>query len=93
MNSLGKFCALLLTLPASFAVVHAEEIFIRANQIGYRPQDTKIAVAFSRSGLPDSFAVAAADSGTAAFQGKTRAVTGVKWLAFAPSTRLRHQLR
>ena len=82
MNPLRNVCILLLTLPASFAVVHAEEIFIRASQIGYRPQDVKIAVAFSSSGLPDFFSVVATNSGAEAFLGKTRAVTGVKWGQF-----------
>ena len=75
-------CATLIGIGVAALAAHGEQIFIRANQVGYRPQDTKIAVAFSKSGLPDSFAVAAADSGTAAFQGKTRAVTGVKWGQF-----------
>ena len=78
MNPAQKAFALVLILAADLAVVHAEEIFVRANQVGYLPQDTKIAIAFSRSSLPDSFVVVAADSGAAAFQGRTRPVTGVK---------------
>jgi hypothetical protein len=57
-------------------------IFVRANQVGYRPQDAKIGIAFGRVALPDSFAVVRADSGIAAFQGKTKPVTGVKWGQF-----------
>jgi hypothetical protein len=60
----------------------AEQVFIRASQIGYQPQDAKIAIAVSMSRLPDFFAVVGADSGMAAFQGRTRPVTGVKWGQF-----------
>ena len=82
MHPVQKLCALLLTLPASLAVLHAEEIFIRANQVGYRPQDAKIGIAFAKAELPASFAVVAADSGAAVLQGKTKPVTGVKWGQF-----------
>jgi len=77
-----KLCALLLTLPASFGVVHAEEIFIRASQGGYWPQDARIGIAFAKTGLPASFTVVTADFGVAVVQGKTRPVTGVKWGQF-----------
>jgi hypothetical protein len=82
VHPVQKLCALLLTLPASLAVLHAEEIFIRANQVGYRPQDAKIGIAFAKTGLPASFAVVAADSGIAVLQGQTKPVIGVKWGQF-----------
>jgi len=74
--------AVLIGICLAAVVVHAEEIFIRANQVGYLPQDAKIAIAFSLGSLPDSFAVVVADSGSSAFQGRTRPVTGVKWGQF-----------
>src|SRR5664280_2188322 len=77
-----KLCALLLMLPASLTVLHAEEVFIRANQVGYRPEDAKIGIAFGKTGLPASFAAVAADSGVTVLQGKARPVTGVKWGQF-----------
>ncbi|MGO8930494.1 MAG: glycoside hydrolase family 9 protein [Limisphaerales bacterium] len=82
MHPVQKLCALLLTLPASLAVLHGEEIFIRANQVGYRPQDAKIGIAFAKAGLPPSFAVVATDSGAVVLQGKTKPVIGVKWGQF-----------
>jgi hypothetical protein len=75
-------CAILMGIGVATLVAQAEEIFIRASQIGYRPQDAKIAIAFSTTSLPDSFAVVAAGSGAIAFQGRTRPVTGVKWGQF-----------
>jgi endoglucanase len=82
VTPLRKLCVLLLTFPACLAVGHGEDIFVRANQIGYRPQDAKIGIAFSLTGLPSSFAVVAEDSENAVFQGKTRPVAGVKWGRF-----------
>ena len=82
MHPVRKLYALLLTLTASLAVLQAEEIFIRANQVGYRPRDAKIGIAFAKAELPVSFAVVAADSGAAVLQGKTKTVTGMKWGQF-----------
>lgn len=74
--------AIALILTTSLANLFGEELFIRASQIGYRPGDTKIALAFGKSELPESFAVIASDSGKAVFTGKPRFVTGVKWGQF-----------
>ena len=60
----------------------AEEVFIRANQIGYRSQDVKIGVAFAKSPLPDAFAVVAADTEQVRFEGKAKPIGGVKWGQF-----------
>ena len=69
-------------LLAGVAGLSAEEVFIRANQLGYQPQDPKLAIAFSRLALPGSFAVVAADGSKVLFEGKTRPVAGVKWGQF-----------
>jgi peptidoglycan/xylan/chitin deacetylase (PgdA/CDA1 family) len=63
-------------------LLEPEQIFIRANQLGYRPGDAKIAIAFSVSRMPDSFTVVGVDTGTAVFQGRARPVTGLKWGQF-----------
>ncbi|MFI5455173.1 MAG: glycoside hydrolase family 9 protein, partial [Isosphaerales bacterium] len=65
-----------------FASPLRAEVFLRANQVGYGARDTKIAVAFSGSPLPDAFAVIAADSGASVFAGKTRPLPGERWGAF-----------
>jgi hypothetical protein len=66
----------------------AQEPFIRANQIGYRPRDPKIALAFSESELPGRFEVVQADTGRVQFKGKVRIVGGVKWGRFENHTEL-----
>ena len=82
MHPVQKSYAFLLILTASLAVLQAEEVFIRASQIGYRPQDVKIALAFAKSPLPASFAVVAADSGIVVLQGNNKPVVDVKWGQF-----------
>src|SRR6478736_2355502 len=57
----------------------AEEIFIRANQVGYAPTMAKSAIAFSHQSLPKTFAVVNATSGKICFTNTPRAVTGVTW--------------
>jgi endoglucanase len=69
-------------LLANLALLQAEEVFIRASQVGYRPQDTKIAIAFAKSVPPDSFALVAADSGNVVFAGRAKPVIGVRWGGF-----------
>src|ERR1035441_415914 len=75
-------CATLIGVALAVIDVHAGEIFIRASQIGYRPMDAKLAIAFSVFSLPDSFSIAAAYSGAVVFQGKTKPVEDVKWGQF-----------
>jgi hypothetical protein len=72
----------LLGLGVAALNLQAEEGFIRASQFGYRPQDTKIALAFAKSALPDAFEVFVAGSDTVAFAGKAKPVSGVKWGGF-----------
>lgn len=82
MNPVKYLLVVSLLLPSCFAVSGAEEIFIRANQIGYRPQDVKNAIAFGKAALPGSFAVLAADTQKVFFEGKAKPITGVKWGQF-----------
>ena len=45
-------------LPAVMSIAApAQEIYLRADQVGYLPSDVKSAVAFSKTELPDSFVV------------------------------------
>ena len=63
-------------------------VFIRGNQMGYRPEETKSAVAFSTEPLADHFEIISTSLtdgrlGIAkAFSGKAKAVPGVKWGKF-----------
>jgi endoglucanase len=72
-------CALGLALGALSA---RAEIFIRASQVGFRPQDPKLAVAFAKSALPEDFAVFLADTDIVVFSGKARPVAGARWGEF-----------
>jgi endoglucanase len=67
---------LLLTSPLR------AEVFLRANQVGYGAKDTKVAVAFSGTPLPDTFIVIGADTGASVFEGKTVPLTGERWARF-----------
>ncbi len=57
-------------------------VFLRANQVGYGAKDTKVAVAFSGSPLPGTFAVIAADTGLSVFEGNTVLLSGERWGKF-----------
>jgi endoglucanase len=65
-----------------FASPLRAEVFLRASQVGYGPRDTKVALAFSGSPLPDAFAVIDADNGASVFTGKTLPLPGERWGAF-----------
>jgi endoglucanase len=56
--------------------------FIRASQVGYRTKNTKSAVAFSTSPLPDKFSVIAADTGVSVFEGKVVPLPDERWGKF-----------
>ncbi len=59
-----------------------QEIFLRASQVGYAPTDEKVAVAFSKAPLPESFTVVDAESGASIFTGKAGSLPGERWGAF-----------
>jgi hypothetical protein len=51
-------------------------LFIRVNQLGFRPHDIKIAVAFGREPLPAEFRILNARTGAVVFTGRTEPVPG-----------------
>ena len=59
-----------------------EEVFVRASQVGYRPEDIKTAIAFSKTSLPGSFAIVAVDTHQVVFTGRTRLVDHAQWGQF-----------
>jgi hypothetical protein len=69
-------------LPAEGQPADAE-VFLRVNQIGYGPGESKIGIAFSKSALADTFAVIDASSGATIFEGKTRILAKEQWGAFS----------
>ncbi|MCL4786761.1 MAG: glycoside hydrolase family 9 protein [Verrucomicrobia bacterium] len=78
----------MLVLVCVFRSAAAEEIFIRASQIGYGPRDAKIAIAFSKSALPMSFSVLDADTQKIAFDANARPIAGATWGQFEHHTEL-----
>jgi hypothetical protein len=65
----------------------AHEVFVRINQLGYRPSDPKIALIMSRDVLPSKFVLIDASSNTAVFDGKIEDVNQ-KWGQFDHHGRL-----
>lgn len=82
LNAARNLGVAALVISTSIGLLRADEVFIRASQIGYRPQDTKIAIAFAKSALPTDFAVFIANEGIAVFTGKAKSLTGVTWGQF-----------
>jgi len=67
-------------IPLVGATEHG--LHIRVNQLGYRPDDVKIAVAFDETPLPAKFQVVNATTGELAVEGKTKAIAE-HWGQFA----------
>lgn len=78
LTSVGM-CMVAALLPAATL---ANEIFLRANQVGYTPRDAKIAVAFSHGELARRFSVADASSGEVLFSRKIKSIGGAAWGQF-----------
>ncbi len=71
-------------LLLSLTSVSAEEIFIRANQLGFHSNETKFAVAFSHAPLPGEFSLlSVSNESRVSFQGKLRLTTNAAWGAFS----------
>src|SRR5207244_4346490 len=73
-----------LLVSPRLAPPHAERdrvIFVRINQLGYRPADPKSAVAFSRELLPQRFSVIDAVTRQVSFEGTTKPIAG-RWGQF-----------
>jgi endoglucanase len=73
--------ALLVGLMFTSGANGAEEIYIRANQIGYATRDPKIAVAFSHGALPSTFTLVTA-TGEPCFTNSVRLLTSAAWGQF-----------
>ena len=66
-----------------FANLGAEEIFVRANQVGYSRADRKLGLVFSKELLPDSFELIEAISGKTVFTGVALPVRDSSWGVFS----------
>jgi hypothetical protein len=76
----------LLALSASVSV--GDDIFIRANQLGYAPREPKSAVAFSLQPLPVTFELVAAADDRVVFKGETKPITSAAWGQFSQHAEL-----
>jgi hypothetical protein len=72
---------------AAPTVAAANGVFVRVNQLGYRPGDAKIAVAISREALPAKFEVVDASSDRSVFEDKLQPLDE-KWGQFDHHGRL-----
>ena len=84
--SLLLWFSLFLTLPTRLHVTHAHnesapQLFVRINQLGYRPEDPKIALAFAREPLPEKFVVVDSATKQIVFAGSPQPVKG-RWGQF-----------
>jgi len=60
----------------------AEEVFIRASQVGYAARDTKVALAFSHMALPATFSVLEATTDKSVLDHPTLTLTNSTWGQF-----------
>jgi hypothetical protein len=64
-------------------VTPAADLFVRASQLGYRPDDAKVAIAFSQSFLPNAFTVVAVEGQKVVLEGKPQPIAGLSWDQFS----------
>jgi endoglucanase len=82
MRRLFLFIILSLTCGFASGVVSGAEVYLRANQAGYRPLDVKSAIAFSTNAVPDAFAVVEEDTQRIVYQGKPLVLSDARWGGF-----------
>lgn len=77
------FTGLLLALLGP-AIARGDELFIRASQAGYWINETKAAIVFSKSPVPEEFTVVSERAeGNVFFTGKARPITNAVWGQFS----------
>lgn len=91
MKSLRPLISLFSLLIAFSTALHftparahdnsAGQLFVRINQLGYRPQDPKVALAFGRGPLPEKFAVVDSVTRRNVFTGFSQPIKG-RWGQF-----------
>ena len=59
-----------------------EEVFVRANQVGYKIKEAKTAVAFSQSDIPKTFSIVDLATHAIVFNGESKPITNVVWGRF-----------
>src|ERR1043166_8344965 len=79
----GRLVLFIFLLAQAVAPPAAAEsqFFIRINQLGYRPLDAKVALAFARADLPQKFFALDAVTRQTVFEGSTKSISG-RWGEF-----------
>jgi hypothetical protein len=72
------FCSFLLFWTI-FGAVHAEDVHIRLNLLGYLPEDAKIGMAFSKNAVQGTFQVFSVETGQVMFQAPVKAASPNTW--------------
>jgi endoglucanase len=72
-------CTLCCNVPGSPL---SAEVFLRVSQVGYRPSDPKIAVAFGSGDIDATFRIVEADSDEVVWNGRTDVLPGAGWAKF-----------
>lgn len=85
MKTLSYALVTLTSLLAARAA--ADDVYVRVNQLGYRPGDVKIAVALARAALPAKFQLVDASTNKMAFEGEVR-VNEESWGKFGRHAQL-----
>src|SRR6266542_6236446 len=78
----SKVCRIVAVILLSLGLAKGEEIYVRASQVGYQPQDAKIAVAFAKGPLPQVFTVVSDEAHQVWFEGKAQPATATNWGQF-----------
>ena len=77
MKTLSRISSLCVLGALCVSVVAQEnQLYVRINQLGYRPADVKNAVVFGRQSLPEEFRLLNAATGTVALKGKITPISG-----------------
>ncbi len=74
--------AAVLVMGLRSTLASAVEIYLRVNQVGYRPGDVKSAIAFSSGPLPGSFSVLDEATKQTVYEGKSKPLNGLRWGQF-----------
>lgn len=80
---MNRPCAtVLLIFGSAVSVLAQNECFIRLNQLGFQPNDTKTAVAFGGQPVASDFEVLAANDGGTVWRGETKPISESQWGQF-----------
>lgn len=83
VSSRRASCILWIVVLCTGNVAGGGEVFLRASQVGYRPDEPKIAVAFGKDGFDGPFRVVEADSDQTVLEADGVLLPGAGWGKFS----------